>query len=76
VALTLRNQLKTYVLYLRNHVLFCACNDLESLGKKIVETKKHLVFSLVYKLIKLAMLLPVLTESVERAFPAIKNYQV
>jgi hypothetical protein len=37
---------------------------------KMVETEKHLVFPLVYKLIELALILPVSTTSVERAFSA------
>jgi hypothetical protein len=43
---------------------------------KMVQTEKHLVFSLIYKLIELALILLVLTRSVERAFSAmniIKN---
>lgn len=39
---------------------------------KMVETEKHLVFPLVYKLIELALILPVSTASVERAFSAMK----
>ena len=38
----------------------------------MVETEKHLVFPLVYKLIELALILPVSTASVERAFSAMK----
>jgi hypothetical protein len=38
----------------------------------MVETQKHLVFPLVYKLMELALLLPVSTASVERAFSAMK----
>jgi hypothetical protein len=68
----LRDQLETYVLHLRNHVAFSACKDVESLAAKMVETEKHLVFSLVYKLIELALLLPMSTTSVERAFSAMK----
>ena len=68
----LRDQLETYVLHLRNHVAFSTYNDLESLAAKMVETEKHLVFPLVYKLIELALLLPVSTASVERAFSAMK----
>lgn len=37
---------------------------------KMVETKKHLVFPLVFKLIELVLLLPVSTASVERIFSA------
>ncbi|KAH1243591.1 Abscisic acid receptor PYL4 [Glycine max] len=38
----------------------------------MVQTEKHLVFPLVYKLIELALILPVSTASVERAFSAMK----
>ena len=64
----LRDQLETFVLHLRNHAAFSTCKDVESLATKMVETEKHLVFPLVYKLIELALLLPVSTASVERAF--------
>src|SRR5207237_4741281 len=46
----LRDKLETYVLHLRNHVAFFDCKDVESLAAKMVETEKHLVFPLVYKL--------------------------
>lgn len=36
----------------------------------MVETRKHLIHPLVYLLIKLAILLPVATTGVERAFSA------
>ena len=48
------------------------CKDIESLATKMVETEKHLVFPLVYKLIELTLILPVSTASVERAFSAMK----
>ncbi|KAL5163431.1 Abscisic acid receptor PYL4 [Glycine soja] len=46
--------------------------DVQSLAMKMVQTEKHLVFPLVYKLIELALILPVSTASVERAFSAMK----
>jgi hypothetical protein len=46
--------------------------DIESLAVKMDETEKHMVFSLVYKLIELSLILPVSTVSVERALPAMK----
>jgi hypothetical protein len=58
------------------HASFVTCEDIQSLSMKMVQTEKHLVFSLIYKLIELALILPVLTISVERAFSAmsiIKN---
>jgi hypothetical protein len=38
----------------------------------MVQLKRHIVFSLVYHLIKLALILPMTTATVERAFSAIK----
>jgi hypothetical protein len=38
----------------------------------MVQLERHIVFSLVYRLIKLALLLPVATATVERAFSAMK----
>ncbi|XP_042387988.1 zinc finger MYM-type protein 1-like [Zingiber officinale] len=40
---------------------------------KLVETEKHLVFPLVYRMIELALVLPVATASVERVFSAMKT---
>nr|KYP48960.1 hypothetical protein KK1_029362 [Cajanus cajan] len=43
---------------------------------KLVETRKHVVYPLVYLLLELALILPVATVSVERVFSAmniIKN---
>jgi hypothetical protein len=37
---------------------FATCEDIESLSVKMVQTGKHVVFPLVYKLIELALLLP------------------
>jgi hypothetical protein len=38
----------------------------------MVDTKKHLAFPLVYQLLKLVLVLPVATASVERCFSAMK----
>ncbi|XP_042056081.1 uncharacterized protein LOC121800619 [Salvia splendens] len=46
--------------------------DLASLSKKIVETKKNKVFPLVYRRIELVLILPVATAAVERVFSAMK----
>ena len=42
--------------------------NLVDLSVKLVETNRHKVYDLVYLLIKLVLLLPVATTSVERAF--------
>jgi len=69
---TTREQLDTYVLQVKRHASFSSCEDVQSLAMKMVETEKHLVFSLVYKLIELALILSVSTTSVERTFSAMK----
>jgi hypothetical protein len=67
---TIREQLETYIVHVRRHVSFSTCGDVQSLAMKMVQTDKHFVFPLVYKLIELALILPVSTASVERAFSA------
>ena len=69
---TIREQLDTYVLQVKRHASFSSCEDVQSLAMKMVQIEKHLVFPLVYKLIELALILPVSTASVERAFSAMK----
>ncbi|XP_022679069.1 uncharacterized protein LOC101754922 isoform X1 [Setaria italica] len=66
-------QLETYILHVRRHAAFANCKDIASLSQKMVETEKHLLFPLVYKLIELALLVPVSTATVERAFSAMKT---
>jgi hypothetical protein len=51
---------------------FKACYDLVSLSKTMDQLKRHIVFPLVYRIIELALLLPVATATVERAFSAMK----
>ena len=51
---------------------FFNVEDLGSLAKKMKETMKDRVFPMVYRLVELALLLPVATTSVERVFSAMK----
>ena len=48
------------------------CIDIASLAKKVVKFERHIMFPTVYRLIELALLLPVATATVERAFSAMK----
>ncbi|XP_042437065.1 uncharacterized protein LOC122023032 [Zingiber officinale] len=64
------DQLETYIQNVRDE--FSMIEDLGSLAKKMVETGKNTIFSLVYRLIELALVLPVATASVERVFSAMK----
>ena len=45
---------------------------LGGLAQMLVQTKKDIVYPLVYLLVKLALILPVATASVERVFSALK----
>lgn len=68
--LFIRQELETYIQDLRKDTRFNYLDDLGNLGKKMVETMKHKCFPLVYRLIELALIFPVATASVERAFSA------
>ncbi|XP_050222763.2 uncharacterized protein LOC126672854 [Mercurialis annua] len=69
----LRNDLDTYISEVRQSSDFTSCEDLSILAIKMVQTGRHLVFPLVYRLIELALILPVATASVERAFSAMNH---
>jgi hypothetical protein len=62
----------SYVLQVKRHASFSTSEYVQSLAMMMVLTERHLVFSLVYKLIELAFILPVSTTSVEKAFSAMK----
>ena len=51
---------------------FANLNTISELAKLMVGTNKHLGFPLVYRLLKLVLVLPVATASVERCFSAMK----
>jgi hypothetical protein len=67
----LREQLETYIIHVRRNAAFVTCEDIASLSIKMVQTEKHVVFPLVYKLIELVLLLSVSTASVDRTVSAI-----
>ena len=66
----IKDQLQTFLVHVRRVDGFNACYDLGSLAVKLVETEDRMAFPLVYRLITLALLLPVATASVERVFSA------
>ncbi|TVU07941.1 hypothetical protein EJB05_41319, partial [Eragrostis curvula] len=66
----LEMQLDNYIDDMRREESFLALNNIVELSVKLVETKRDIVYDLVYLLIKLALILPVATASVERAFSA------
>ena len=55
---------------------FSNINGITGLSQKLIETRKHIIYPLVFLLLKLALVLPVAIVSVERTFSAmniIKN---
>ena len=51
---------------------FLVLSGIAELAKLMVDTKKHKTYPLVYRLLKLALVLPVATATVERCFSAMK----
>ena len=72
----LREQLDTFIFEVRGDPKWSSCNDLGQIAELMVKTRQHVDLALVYRRIELALILPVATASVERAFSAmniIKN---
>lgn len=66
-------QLDMYITHVRKDERFKNLKNLCELSVKLVETNKHEHYYVVYKLLKLVLLLPVATASVERVFSSM-NY--
>ncbi|XP_049366619.1 uncharacterized protein LOC125831481 [Solanum verrucosum] len=70
---TLENQLASYIVDVYDvDERFSDLNGLCDLSKRLVQMKKYPNYPLVFRLVKLVLLLPVATASVERAFSAMK----
>ncbi|KAJ9541078.1 hypothetical protein OSB04_027584 [Centaurea solstitialis] len=70
--LMLDDQLETYILDMQTSTDFSDLKGIGDLARKMVETKRDKVYTLVYLLIKLALILPVATATVERTFSAMR----
>ncbi|XP_068317230.1 uncharacterized protein [Pyrus communis] len=68
----LEDELKSYIFDMRLHNEFSVLKGINSLAQKLVETKKDRQYPLVYLLVKLVLILPVATASIERAFSMMK----
>jgi len=68
--MVLSDQLDTYIIDLCGDDEFSGIEDIASLAEKMVKTKKSFIFPLVYMFIKLSLLLPVATATMERVFSA------
>ena len=72
----LKDQLENYIADVQQSADFAYLKGINALAQKMVETRKIDVHPLVYRLITLALILPVATATVERVFSAmniIKN---
>nr|XP_025694449.2 zinc finger MYM-type protein 1-like [Arachis hypogaea] len=66
--LALDSQLENFILDVRFDDHFSDLNGIGALSQKLVETRKNIVYPLVFLLLKLALVLPVAIASVERTF--------
>ena len=64
------NQLEIYELDMKSNDNFSDLEGISALAKKMVDMGKHIVYDLVYWLLKLSFILPVATANVERVFSA------
>ncbi|XP_059658447.1 uncharacterized protein LOC132304740 [Cornus florida] len=68
--LKLGDQLNTYIIDMCSNKEFSNLKGFGDLARRMVKTKRDKAYPLVYLLLKLALILPVDTATVERAFPA------
>jgi hypothetical protein len=66
-------QLTLFINFVRKDERFKNVKNLVELSTMLVATKKHTAYEFVYKLLKLVLILPVATASVERVFSSM-NY--
>jgi len=64
-------QLDNYIDDLKRTECFQGLDNIVDLSVKLVDTNRHKVYDMVYSLLKLVLLLPVATASVERVFSAL-----
>jgi hypothetical protein len=67
-----RHHLHLYINDVRADDRFSSINNICELSQKMVDTRKHICYPLVYRLLKLALVLPVATATVERCFSAMR----
>jgi hypothetical protein len=68
----LSSQLDHFIQNILDDSRFSDLKGISDLIRKLVETKNHFVFPQVFLLLKLALILPVATATVERSFSAMK----
>ena len=78
--LALDSQLQNYIFDMRSNDFFLELQEVSELAEKLVSTRKHETYPLIYLLMKLALTLPIATATIQRIFSAIKyirmNYAI
>ncbi|XP_030970139.1 zinc finger MYM-type protein 1-like [Quercus lobata] len=70
--LALDSQLQNYIFDMRSNDFFLELQGVSELAEKLVSTRKHETYPLVYLLVKLALTFPVATATIERSFSTMK----
>ena len=70
--IALEKELNMYYVIVRQDERFANLSGIAELARLMVDIKKHKTYPLVYRLLKLALVLPVATATVERCFSAMK----
>ena len=68
----LAQQLDFFIDVVKEDERFSNLSGIADLSRVMVETRKHISYYLVYRLVNLALVLPVATATVERCFSAMK----
>ncbi|PKU79549.1 hypothetical protein MA16_Dca000895 [Dendrobium catenatum] len=66
----LDNQLETYIMDMQSDPHFSLLKDLGHLVETMIQNKKDVLYPIVFRLLKLVLVLPVATAGVERVFSA------
>ncbi|XP_042415339.1 uncharacterized protein LOC122004531 [Zingiber officinale] len=75
-CIVIEQQLQNFIHNIRQDPNFSGIENLGSFAQKIVETLKNQAYPLVYRLIEMALVLPVATASVEREFSVMKTIKI
>ena len=70
--LALDSQLQNYIFDMRSNDFFLELQEVSEHAEKLVSTRKHETYPLIYLLMKLALTLPVATATIQRIFSVIK----
>ncbi|KAK1355001.1 zinc finger MYM-type protein 1-like [Heracleum sosnowskyi] len=70
--IAIERELEIYIDNVGEDERFAHLNGIGDLARVMVQTKKHLSYPLLYRLLKLALVLPVATATVERCFSTMK----